>query len=170
MAKASIEIIQALRETAHKLKETSSYQWGHMGACNCGFLAQVVTSFTKDEIHRRAMERHGDWNEQLNDYCPSTGLPMDDLINAMLDFGFDADDLKHLERLSSPYILRSLPSDERYLKQNVRADVILYLETWADLLTAQMVSSDEALHQDLYKAMQVKEVEKECSLLQRFPD
>ena len=60
MAKASEDLIQSLRVTARNIERNSTYQWGHMGACNCGFLAQEVTKLTKDEIHRRAMERHGD--------------------------------------------------------------------------------------------------------------
>jgi hypothetical protein len=67
MAKASLELIEALRKTANKLTNSNNYQWGHMGACNCGFLAQEVTQFRKEEIHARAMQRYGDWSEQLND-------------------------------------------------------------------------------------------------------
>jgi hypothetical protein len=77
------------------------------------------------------MERYGDWNEQLNDYCPTSGLLMDNLISSMLNFGFDTEDLKHLERLDDPKILRSLPMHERNLRHNVKADVIKYLRTWA---------------------------------------
>ena len=66
MAKASEDLIQSLRVTARNIERNSTYQWGHMGACNCGFLAQEVTKLTKDEIHRRAMERYGNWSEHLN--------------------------------------------------------------------------------------------------------
>jgi hypothetical protein len=34
-----------------------------MGACNCGFLAQEITHLRKAEIHSRAMQSTGDWNE-----------------------------------------------------------------------------------------------------------
>jgi hypothetical protein len=84
MARVTIELIQILRNTAHTLAQSRSYQWGHMGACNCGFLAQEITRLRKDEIHSRAMQRYGDWAEQLNDYCPTSGLPMDALISEML--------------------------------------------------------------------------------------
>lgn len=139
MAKASAQVINALRKTAQVLEKSETYQWGHMGACNCGFLAQEVTTFRKDEIHARAMQRHGDWSEQLNDYCPTSGLPFDELISELLAFGFDAEDLRHLERLSDGNVLRVLPVEQRNLKQNIKKDVVLYLRTWADLLEQQFI-------------------------------
>jgi hypothetical protein len=140
MAKASIEIANVLRTTARKIASSESYQWGHMGLCNCGFLAQQVTQLTKAEIHTRAMQRHGDWTEQLNDYCPTSGLPMDDLIAELLSFGFDADDLKHLEKLSDGNVLRQLPIEERDLKYNSKRDVVKYLTTWATLIEDQLLT------------------------------
>lgn len=132
MTRISISVIQALRNTAKRIESSPDYQWGHMGACNCGFLAQEITSLSKSEIHTRAMERYGDWNEQLNDYCPTSGIRMDNLISELLNFGFDIDDLKHLEKLSDPNVLRQLPASRRYLKHNNKADVVLYLNTMAD--------------------------------------
>jgi hypothetical protein len=139
MAKATVEVIQALRATAQDILKSDSYQWGHMGLCNCGFLAQHITQLRKDQIHSRAMERHGDWTEQLNDYCPTSGFGMDQLITEMLEFGFDSEDLKHLERLSSPEILDILPSEERNLHHNVKEDVVKYLNLWATLLENKLI-------------------------------
>lgn len=140
MAKATLPLISTLRKTAMALEGSENYQWGHMGACNCGFLAQQITHLKKNEIHEKAMMGRGDWSEQLNDYCPTSGLPMDDLISEMIAFGFDSDDLKHLERLSDARILHSLPVEERYLKHNCKTDVIKYLNTWANLLEAELLS------------------------------
>jgi hypothetical protein len=140
MANIRFELIQTLRATAQKIEHNSSYQWGHMGLCNCGFLAQQVTSLSKDEIHRRAMQRHGDWSEQLNDYCPTSGLPIDDLIDKLVDFGFTLEELRHLERLSDPAVLQRLPIEKRYLSYNVKADVITYLNTWANLLEEILIN------------------------------
>ncbi len=139
MATIRIELIMALRNAAKKIEASNQYQWGHMGLCNCGFLAQEITSLRKEEIHMRAMQRHGDWNEQLNDYCPTSGLPMDDLISEMIAFGFDSDDLKHLERLSDGEVLRALPFQKRNLKQNIKADVVTYLNTWAAVLESKLL-------------------------------
>ncbi|MBL7843254.1 MAG: hypothetical protein KF846_04055 [Cyclobacteriaceae bacterium] len=143
MAKASLSLIDAIRKTAKTLEQSKEYQWGHMGSCNCGFLAQQVTQLRKDEIHRRAMERYGDWSEQLNDYCPTSGLPLDDVISEMIAFGFDAQDLKHLEKLSDPAILRSFPLGQRDLKHNLKKDVVAYMLAWANLLEQELLNKIE---------------------------
>lgn len=139
MAKASVAVIQALRKTVENLEKGATYQWGHMGSCNCGNLAQVITNLDKSEIHKSAMRRHGDWNEQLIDYCPTSGLPIDHIIDEMLAFGFSREDLAHLEKLSDPKILRSLPADKKYLKHNLKSDVILYLKTWGLVLEDELI-------------------------------
>lgn len=141
MAKASSAIIQILRKTAITIETSTRYQWGHMGACNCGFLAQEITQLTQAEIHRRALMRHGDWTEQLNDYCPINGLPFDDIISELLNVGFDSDDLKHLEKLSDPKIIRLLPPAERILLHNSKKDVVLYLRLWANLLEEELIEN-----------------------------
>ncbi len=141
MANIRFELIQALRAAAEKIDKSNIYQWGHMGLCNCGFLAQAVTSLPKEEIHRRAMQRHGDWSEQLNDYCPTSCLPMDDLIDELVQFGFMLSELRHLERLSDPSILQSLPLEKRHLKHNYKADVVVYLNRWAKLLEETLLST-----------------------------
>jgi hypothetical protein len=141
VAKASLQIIEALRNTARRLSQSNQYQWGHMGLCNCGFLAQEITHLQKEEIHARAMCRYGDWREQLNDYCPASGLLIDDIIQTMLSIGFDRQDLIHLERLSDPVVLCELKPSARNLQYNIKTDVIMYLHTWADKLEAEMLQS-----------------------------
>jgi len=154
MANIRFELIQALRATAQKIEKSDSYQWGHMGLCNCGFLAQEITSLSKQEIHRRAMLRHGDWSEQLNDYCPTSGLPMDSLIDELVHFGFTPGELTHLERLSDPLVLQKIPFEQRHLKHNVKKDVVLYLNAWATLL-----------EQTLIEAINIKELENKEKIL-----
>lgn len=139
MARPSIELISCIRAAARKIEVSEQYQWGHMGACNCGFLAQEVTRHSKDEIHRSAMMRHGDWSEQLNDYCPTSGLSMDNIISDLVAIGFDIDDLRHLEYLSDQEILRSLPQGENNLHFNIKAEVVQYLYAWADLLEGKLL-------------------------------
>jgi hypothetical protein len=140
MARENIKIIEALLATAKKIEASNDYQWGHMGSCNCGFLAQQICHLRKDEIHKRAMQRYGDWNEQLNDYCPVSGLLMDDLISEMLAYGFDIEDLKQLEKLSDGVILRSLPIDQRNLKYNNKYDVATYMRAWSAIIESKIIS------------------------------
>ena len=140
MARANPKIILTLQLTAEKLQNGATYQWGHMGSCNCGHLAQEVTRRSKKEIHVSALRsRSGDWNEQLIDYCPGSGLPMDEVIAEMLAAGFDSKDLQYLERLNDPAILEQLPKEKRYLQHNKREDVVLYLQLWAQLLEKQWI-------------------------------
>ncbi|TPE43396.1 hypothetical protein FJM65_13550 [Pontibacter mangrovi] len=105
-----------------------------MGSCNCGHLAQTITGYSKGKIHGAAMWRYGDWREQLRDYCPQSGLPLDEMIDQMLELGLTREELSHLEMLTLPAVVEHLPADRQHLKHNVREDVVLYLHTWADLL------------------------------------
>ncbi|MEM9390220.1 MAG: hypothetical protein AAGA02_07095 [Bacteroidota bacterium] len=141
MARASLELIEALKKTARQLGKSNNYQWGHMGSCNCGYLAQEITKLNKSEIHSRAMQKYGDWNDQLNDYCPTSGLLMDDLITELLSAGLDLNDLKHLEKLSDSRVLRVLPKENRYLQHNSKTDVVTYINAWAIMLENQLLDS-----------------------------
>ncbi|MGB3781159.1 MAG: hypothetical protein WA960_22530 [Tunicatimonas sp.] len=144
MAKPRLELIQALRRTAHKIASSNHYQWGHMGSCNCGHLVQEVTQLSRAEIHEYAMRtRGGDWSEQALDYCPTSGYLMDQVISIMLDAGLEVPDFQHLERLSDRAVLRCLPEQERFLQHNQREDVAKYLRTWANLLEEQLLSQVE---------------------------
>lgn len=132
MANQSLKIIDALRKTAHQLENGNRYEWGHMGSCNCGNLAQTITTFTRAEIQKYALEKRGDWSEQLIDYCPTSGYPMDMIIEKMIDFGFTRQDLNHLEWLSDASILNEI--GVAFLDRNLKANTILYLKTWANVI------------------------------------
>lgn len=139
MARPTPELIEALRRTGLKLKNGAPYQWGHMGGCNCGNLAQELTKLNRDQIHRYAMQRYGDWNEQVEDYCSTSQMPIDLVINEMLNAGLMLEDLKHLEKLDDRQVLARFPLEARYLKHNVRDDVVAYMNAWADLLEEQLL-------------------------------
>ncbi len=146
MATATTALRDALVSTAARLRDGATYQWTHMGACNCGHLAQTVTRISRAELHAMALERPGDWSEQVIEYCPTSGLPIDHVIATMLRLGLTACDLAHLERLTSPEVLALLPPDERYLDYRTRDDVVRYLETWAALLARQLHEGNETVH------------------------
>lgn len=141
-SRVSLPLIQALRDTARRLAAEAPYQWGHMGSCNCGHLAQTVTRLTKAEIHTQALQRYGDWERQLVDYCPTSGLPFDQTIDEMLEMGFSREDLTNLEKLGDPAVRMGIPFERRNaMRHNQRDDVVLYLRTWADVLEQQLVNS-----------------------------
>ncbi len=134
-ADAIASLILALRCTAEKLQKGATYHWGHMGACNCGNLAQELVEVSKAEIHAWALEsREGDWSEQTAEYCPTSQLPLDLLIRKMLEKGLQLENLKHLEKLSDPWVLAQLPQGDRELHYHRKADVIRYLNAWANAL------------------------------------
>ena len=110
-----------------------------MGGCNCGNLAQELTKLNRDQIHRYAMQRYGDWNEQVEDYCSTSQMPIDLIINEMLNAGLMLEDLKHLEKLDDRQVLVRFPLEKRHLKHNVRDDVVAYMNAWADLLEEQIL-------------------------------
>lgn len=145
MARATVELVLALRATAARLKTGAEYRWTHMGACNCGHLAQTVTHVSREELRDWALEKPGDWTEQAIEYCPASGYPIDYVIGRLLDLGLTASDLGHLERLSCPHVLARLPVELRLgLSHREREHVVLYLEVWANLLEQQLPAA--ALH------------------------
>jgi hypothetical protein len=129
-------LAQALRGAADQIAQGSSYQWGHMGNCNCGHLAQQLTSKSPEEIHKYAMEKHGDWADQVLDFCPSSGMTMDWLISELTSYGLTTRDLIDLERLSNQEILQK--AGVQALEKNKKEDVVIYMETWAELLEAKV--------------------------------
>jgi hypothetical protein len=139
MAALSLNIIEALRTTAKKLENGHRYEWGHMGNCNCGNLVQTITSFSRAEIQEYALQKRGGWSEQLIDYCPTSGYPMDMIIGKMIEFGFTAQDLRHLEWLSDKTVLAK--SGRTNLNRNLKSDTILYLNSWADLIEDSLLKS-----------------------------
>lgn len=140
MASATPAVIAAIRQTSKNLKNNEAYQWGHMGACNCGHLARVVTPFTKAEIHQYAIaSREGDWNEMLNEYCGVSNAPIDMVIAEMLNQGFNITDLQNLEYLSDPQILKHIGAAN--LNRNNRGDLIKYLDAWAEILEEKFIET-----------------------------
>lgn len=134
MARSTVELLRALRVTADRIAGPARYQWGHMGQCNCGHLAQTLTATGGQAIHRSALEREGDWSEQMVEYCPDSGLRIDDIITTMLAAGLELADLRHLERLSDPAVLALVSAEHLPLRRNRRADAVLYLRAWSELL------------------------------------
>lgn len=152
MAKPNPILIAAIEKTILNLSKGAPYQWGHMGACNCGNLAQELTNLSKGEIHAYAMQRHGDWSEQILEFCPTSGYPMDLMIQKMLEAGLSLEDLKHLERLSDPDILEKMPKERRdKISKNSKDDLILYLQNWAKLLRDKWVSENPEINCSIHE-------------------
>lgn len=145
MALASLKLVTALRSTAARLRDGSSYQWGHLGMCNCGHLVQTVCALPPQQIHRIALsDREGDWEQLANAYCPASGFAIDDVLRELVALGLSTHEIGHLEWLDEARVLSALPGGHRWLRRNDRADLIEYLETWASLLEAELPASSLA--------------------------
>jgi hypothetical protein len=149
MAKPTIELIKGLRTAAANLKAGAYYAWGHHGACNCGHLLQVTTQFSKEDIQRYAHTSHGEWTEIAEESCAVTGAPIDMLLTKLQQLGLTPTDIHNLEYLHDREVLNRLPGGFRWLTRNVRKDVIIYFETYADWLEEQLLQSIEISYQHL---------------------
>jgi hypothetical protein len=158
MATATIELINALRETAARLRNGAHYAWGHHGACNCGNLMQVVTQFTEGEILRYAQSSTGEWSEMTVEFCPVTNAPLTLVITRLEEIGLTPTDIHDIEYLSNKEVLKQLPGGFRWLKRNKREDAIDYFETFANMLEEKMVQhiniNMESIPQNISKVQQ----------------
>lgn len=152
MAHPTLPLITALRQAAQNLRAGAHYAWGSHGACNCGHLLQVVTQLSKEEIIRHAQTVHGEWSEIAEDYCGVTNAPAYLLVSKLEELGLTPTDIHQLEYLENRAVLESLPGGFRWLKKNLREDVVLYFETFAEILEeqsmrlAQLPKPDKNLH------------------------
>lgn len=140
MAIATDELVKILEQTVVLLENTKDYQWGHMGSCNCGHLAQVITGKTNAEIHNIAVLTDGDWSEKAENYCRESGLAIDDIISEMLKVGFEIDDITHIEYLSHPKITKRLKETDFKHRRNSIKDVVLYFRAWIEELNSKRES------------------------------
>lgn len=140
MAKPNPDLIEKLREAAAKIETGADYSWGHVGRCNCGHLAQCITPLSASEIYKRANSQIlEEWSEYARDYCPSSGAPMDMIMDAMFAIGLQEEDIRQLEYLSNKEVLKALPGGFRYLEKGKREDAALYMRTWAGLLESELL-------------------------------
>jgi len=142
MAYPNTKLIESLRNTATKLRNGAHYAWGNHGACNCGNLLQEVTQLSKEDILRHAHAGIGEWTELAAEYCGITGSPVDLMISSLQDVGLTPTDIHNIEYLEDKEILQHLPGGFRWLQRNVREDVILYFETFADVLEAKLIARE----------------------------
>jgi len=126
------KLVSAIRRAADNISSGDGYEWGHMGRCNCGHLARELTSLSAADIQRYAMEKSGDWADQVLDFCPTSGMTMDWLISELSSYGLSHRDLIDLERLSNIEVLEKAGTQS--LSKNNAADVAHYMNTWAGIL------------------------------------
>ena len=139
MAKATRQLVEALRTSANRIQAGERYEWGHVGRCNCGHLVQSVTGKTSSEIINSFGPALDEWTEHANDYCGTTGLPVQEMFDDLAAIGFYAEDVRNLEYLNDKDVLRHPDLKNRHLERNDRDDVALYMNTLAEVLEAELV-------------------------------
>jgi hypothetical protein len=147
MAFANPTLIEALRSTASRLRDGAPYVWGHHGQCNCGNLAQVITPFNDAEIQAYAQSGTGEWTELAQDYCDTTGAPVELVLHKLMEAGLNPTDIHHLEYLSDRRVLQHLEGGFRWLRRNRRGDAIAYFEAFAQMLESELL--DRTLAEEL---------------------
>jgi hypothetical protein len=158
MATPTIELIAVLRETATRLRNGAHYAWGNHGACNCGNLLQVITHLSKEEILQYAHSGIGEWTELAEDYCGITNAPVSLLIYKLQQLGLTPSDIHNLEYLEDKDVLKELPGGFRWLSRNVREDVIIYFETFADYLEEKLLLDIQIPYHYFAKTNRAEEV------------
>jgi len=138
-------LAQILRETADRIEGGADYQWSHFGKCNCGHLAQTATRLSAIQIHQNAFRKLAEWSEIPEDFCPQTGVIFDRVVDALFELGLTPIDLRDLEDLSGPDILRNLPGGFRHLERNRREDAVAYMRSWASLIEHSIVANEAQL-------------------------
>jgi hypothetical protein len=141
MAHPNLALIGALRQAASGLENGAHYAWGHHGSCNCGHLLQVVTHLSKEEILRHAHTGIGEWTEIAESVCEVTQLPAHQMISRLQAIGLTPTDIHNLEYLQDREVLELLPGGFKWLKKNVREDVVLYFQTMASMLEEKLLAS-----------------------------
>jgi hypothetical protein len=131
---STMSLATALRITAARLEAGAPYAWTHMGACNCGHLAQTLTGMTPAAIRAAAHEKRGDWAEQARDYCGATGYAIDDIFAVMVAAGATVHQIADLERLGDERVLTRAGLPRRDVDRKCRDHVVRYMRAWADLL------------------------------------
>jgi hypothetical protein len=143
MAHPNLKLVETLRKAAKNLRNGAPYAWGNHGSCNCGHILQVVTHLSKKEILEYAQSTQGEWTEIAEDYCGVTNAPAYLLISQLEKLGLTPTDIHNLEYLEDRRVLENLPGGFRWLKRNVREDLIVYFETMAEMLEEELLKTIE---------------------------
>lgn len=166
MARASVRLIRALRDTAARLEQPDTvYRWSQLAHCNCGHLTQTITGLPPQSIRLAAGQHRGDWAEQARELGRGLGAPdygsrppldegawepedlgfcaiaersMSDIFSELLEWGLAPSDVGALERLDDPAVRRRLGAHTSELLHSDRNNVIAYLRAWAALLEEEL--------------------------------
>jgi hypothetical protein len=154
MAHPNITLINALRSTATLLQQGNHYAWGNHGSCNCGNLLQTVTTLSAKDILTYAHSGVGEWSELAVDYCGVTSAPHTMMISKLEEIGLTPSDIHNIEYLEDKQVLQQLPGGFRWLSRNNKEDVIVYMNTFANMLEEKLVHSSDVKFYNMQQVQQ----------------
>jgi DNA-directed RNA polymerase subunit L len=154
MAHPNTTLINALRKTATLLQQGNHYAWGNHGSCNCGNLLQTVTTLSAKDILTYAHSGLGEWSELAVDYCGVTSAPHTMMIGKLEEIGLTPSDIHNIEYLEDKQVLQQLPGGFKWLSRNNKEDVIVYMNTFANMLEEKLVHSSDV---QFYNMQQVQQ-------------
>jgi hypothetical protein len=157
MVNPTTNLIEGLRKAAENLRLGAFYAWGHHGACNCGHLLQATTRLTKEEILSYAHTGAGEWTEIADESCSVSGAPVNLLLAKLAQLGLTPTDIHNIEYLQDREVLNQLPGGFRWLKRNIREDVICYFENFAKILEEKMIQQIPVSLDQFFKKESKKE-------------
>ncbi|MEJ7913283.1 MAG: hypothetical protein WKF70_09020, partial [Chitinophagaceae bacterium] len=86
---------------------------------------------------------YGEWTEIAEEYCGVTNAPAYLLVSKLEALGLTPTDIHCLEYLQDRKVLNALPGGFRWLQKNNREHVVLYFETFAQILEDQWLQTIE---------------------------
>ncbi|MGA0059943.1 MAG: hypothetical protein ACO3RU_10180, partial [Planctomycetota bacterium] len=125
---ANLRLAFALRKTADRLADGARYEWGHVGRCNCGHVAQTLTDFDDRQILRIFGQDLSEWTEHARNRCADTNRDLVALFDVLHTAGMSHEDVLHLENLSDPRILARMPDGDRDLQRCQQLRFLAFIE------------------------------------------
>ena len=90
-----------------------------------------------------AQTAHGEWTEIAEEYCGITNVPAYLLVSKLEKLGLTPSDIHNLEYLEDRIVLENLSGGFRWLKKNIKEDVVIYFETMAEMLEKELLKRNK---------------------------
>ena len=112
------------------------YKWGSSESCNCGILAQVITGLPAEEIDIN----EATWSKESQRVCKLTGIPLNEIIEELMNVGMTPTDFVNLEFLVHDGKIpdnwwTDNPKEAPYAQKE---NVIKYMRDWAANLQKEL--------------------------------
>lgn len=151
-------LIAALRKAADTIKTNPDrYQWTFAPSCNCGWLARCLLSKSAEDIRHDIYSvvidtTAGDATytclseHNYNHYCSVSNMPVNNLFRLLHEAGLSVKDIGDLEYLRNEEVLNRAGINTSCYPSHFKDyhNVVLYMQTWADMLEERSNAEDAA--------------------------